>query len=223
MIHDVKNHPDRNNENDSNGRINRFSGFLHPAVAAFVIIGFAAIVYLFYSSFYKDEEKKISYKGLYGDTFVNGVIFDEILISSGDKIKTKSDSSSEIEIEKMFFINIYPDSEIEVENSYYSKKYKLNVFNFKIHSGTIYAKFEKSADLSCRFITKDAKIESIGTEFLIEITKEGTMVVVSEGSLSVTCLKNGETKTALADKIFTIKDNIEISDVDKSIEAEESK
>ncbi len=223
MIYDEKNQPDRNTDITSSGRINRFSGFLNPFIGAFVIIGFVAIVYLFYSSFYKDEEKKISYKGLYGDTLVNGVIFDEILISSGDKIKTKSDSSSEIEIEKMFFINIYPDSEIEVENSFYSKKYKLNVFNFKINSGTIYAKFEKSADLNYRFITKDAKIESIGTEFLIEITKDGTMVVVTDGSLSVTCLKTGETKTALADKIFTVKDSIEVSEVDKSIEAEESK
>jgi hypothetical protein len=216
------NNPDRQkNESRESAGESRPPGFLKPAIAACVIFALCAIIALLYFSYYKDEERKISYKCLYGDAFVNGVRFDDILLSPGDKIITKPESSSEIEIEKMFFINIYPDSEIEIEESYYSKKEKINVFNFKVVSGTIYARFEKASDLKYRFTTKNTKIESTGTEFLIEISKESTMLVVTEGSLSVTSLKTGETVTAREDKIYTVRDNIEVADVDKNEEVDD--
>ena len=196
----------------------KFTGLFKPALASLAIIAVAAASIMVYSIYYKDEQKRISYKKLYGDSYINNVRVNDTLISSGDRIVTKSESSSRLEIGEIFLINIYSDSEIEIEKSLFLKKEKQVVFNFKIISGTFHAKFEKQSDLYYSFTTEFAKIESIGTEFIIKHTKEETTVIVSEGSLLITALRTAERKIAVMDKIYIIKNNIEVNDAGRFID-----
>ena len=71
----------RNIKLNTGSAAKKFTYFFKPALTSFAIIAVASASILVYSLYYKEEQRMISYKSLYGESYINGMRENDILIS----------------------------------------------------------------------------------------------------------------------------------------------
>lgn len=123
-------------------------------------------------------------------------------------------SAANISYKDLCYISLMENSSFRVDNSIYNSKTMKYFFAFHLDKGKLSGKFKKlPGRLEYAFVTPHARIESIGTSFTIEASKNVTVVTVLQGKLRISCLASGEERVTSGQHSYIIGKSIQVKDI----------
>ncbi len=201
-----------------------FRGFAKPLAYSFA----ALIIILFITLFYTTDKVADKYNtfpialnSIKGRTIINDKQAKmNTMINQNSKIHTEKNSIAELYYEKLFSIRMAEKSTVGIKQSLINTELKAYRLAFILTEGDIYARFRhKKPGLVYSFRTPHAIINSIGTQFLLQVTNKETRLILTEGTLNIKSHASNKEVKASSDKKYIIAASIKVNAIDKGDKA----
>lgn len=143
------------------------------------------------------------------------------VLSEGDRILTHPEGSTTIEKEGLFTVKINTGSSIMINTARTNKAGDSFRHAFSFQQGSLIARFNKStAKNDYSFITPHARLDSIGTVFMLAVNEQKTSLSLTSGECRLTSLRTGESIICKAGNRYDISTKLQIAKMDdKTIES----
>jgi hypothetical protein len=199
--------------------VSHFSTILKPAifVAASVLVIITAIVAIRYSGIYSTEDLTITCRSIRGTLHLNNEIArPQSDITEGSILRTDKNAIAEIRYSNLMKIIVSEKTVLEVERAQQKRKKTINLA-FNLSEGVVHSLFsQRGVKIDYSFVTPKAEIHSIGTEFLLNASRDRTIVILTRGSLYIKSSVSGKEVKSTEGKEYIITSSIE----EKKIDAE---
>ncbi len=171
---------------------------IRPAAYAAIVLAFLAAILIYnnYNTPIKTNAVSLYLVKNKGSIFYNnGQLLTENKEIKTGRITTEADSSATLGLESVFYINIAEKTELYINSSFIAKENKVYSFDFEIKAGNILAEWtDHNIKKSFVITTKYARIEALGTAFIINEKKDSSRIAVLDGSVRVTLTVNTSDK-----------------------------
>jgi hypothetical protein len=188
------------------------------ALAAALITGAAsaaaAVIFLVFTPFHKPAlTAPVKISDSNGDLFINDIrASGKAMAETGSLLCTGRDSSVRISHENHFSIILAPDSRLLIKESRFDAGKNTLIFAFVLSHGRVYGEFNHTGvKLNYSFETPQARMDSIGTKFLLSTDGEKTELVLTEGSLDIRSFRENSILRAESGKTYEVTAKIAAS------------
>jgi len=183
-----------------------------PVLAMAVLLIIAGVIFLFQRD--SVQPVSITVNDFNGRVYVDKQKVERRLEIELAEIRTEMHSQVTLSYPDTFDITLLDNTALMVTEGYFSKKRDLYRFSFDLGRGMVYAVFPHDHPrIEYSFNTPQARIYSIGTEFLLRTSERESVLIMIDGELQIQC-HSGRIAKAQSGKRYRITESIEESDIE---------
>jgi ferric-dicitrate binding protein FerR (iron transport regulator) len=175
-----------------------------PAMAAAVVV--FGIVFNPLQPVVEKEFFTVAQQG--GDVSLDGNK-EKPVLKSGTAINTGTGGHVVLCDGKTVTLTLGSDAVFIIKRSQYDRNGKRYLFDLELQKGTLHARFDHDKQhFAYTITTPDARIHSIGTEFLLSVEENASELYLTEGSVTLDAMKGDSSVKAEAGNKYNISENI---------------
>lgn len=113
-------------------------------------------------------------------------------------------ATARIAADESIVLRLYADSRLRIDEARAAAADASIRLRFTLTAGSLASRIAEDRRVSYRYLTPHARIDSIGTEFLLSVTAAETSVRMIAGSVTITSLATGETRETVPGRSYRV-------------------
>lgn len=193
--------------------IQHINRLLKPAIAiaASALVIIIAALAIRYSETNAPESLPIAFEKLRGTVYINNTTArPRSVIGESTILRTEDKAIAAVTYHDLIKIMLSDNTTLKIKKAEYHRGKNVFRLAFDLSQGTLYSSFShRGVKIDYSFETPEARIQAIGTEFLLHASEDKTILIVTRGSVYIKSTVSGEEIKSIEGKKYIITSSIE--------------
>lgn len=186
------------------------------AIAASALVIIIAALAIRYSETYAPESLPITFEKHRGTVYIdNTTAYPRSVIGEGSILRTEDEAIAAVSYHDLIKIMLAGNSTLKIKKAEYHGGKDTFRLAFDLRQGTLYSSFShRGVKIDYSFQTPKARIQAIGTEFLLQTSEDKTILIVTRGIVYIKSTVSGEEVKSTEGKKYIITSSIQEREAD---------